>query len=201
MNIENVWQQAGGSDETLNKMLQNSAFGNLHSKLPLNKLKKTLYIGMIWAVMITTAYVTLFFIVNIWQVYIALATLIFFNIWISVDGWKLYKNINVNISSTNSLKEELQKNDSDFQRWWRIQERLGLFVYPIGGAGGFILGAVWGSGKTVEAFLYNPKMLSILGVIILILVPLGYYVAKWMFNAAYGKHLKKLKLLIDELSN
>ena len=65
----------------------------------------------------------------------------------------------------------------------------------------FILGGVEGSGKPVEVFLYNPKMLLVLGVTLLILVPLCYYGARWMFNYAYGKHLKKLKQLMDELSN
>lgn len=200
MDIENVWQQSMGSDDALNKMLQQKDFSNLHSKLPLKKLKRNLLMGLIWAAIITAFYVALFFIVPIWQVHIAIAIAILFNIIVGFDTWKLYKNINVNISTTNSLKDELQKNYSGFQRWWRIQERLGLFVYPIAAAGGFIMGGVEGSGKPVEAFLYNPKMLLILGVTLLILVPLCYYGARWMFKYAYGKHLKKLKSLIDELS-
>ncbi|HVF97842.1 MAG TPA: hypothetical protein VM871_10990, partial [Flavisolibacter sp.] len=75
------------------------------------------------------------------------------------------------------MTEELQKNYSNFQRWWHLQERLGLFVYPIGASSGFILGGFKGSGKTVEAFLYNPHMLLILCVTLLILVPLCYLMA------------------------
>ncbi len=59
---------------------------------------------------------------------------------------------------------------------------------------------VEGSGKTVEVFLYNPKMIMILVITVLVLVPICYCGARWMFNYAYGKHLKKLKNLIDELS-
>ena len=75
-----------------------------------------------------------------------------------------------------------------------------MYVYPIAIAGGFILGGVEGSGKSVEAFLYNPKILIFLGVTLLLLVPACYYGARWMYNYAYGKHLKNLKLSIDELS-
>jgi hypothetical protein len=200
MNIENVWQQSGGSDDSLNEVFHQKDFSKLPSKLPLNKLKRNLLIGIIWAVLITVVYIAVFFLVGLWQVYVALGVLILFNVLIGVDSWRLYKSINVTISTTNSLKEEMQKNYSGFQRWWRIQEKLGLFVYPVGAAGGFIMGGVLGSGKPVEAFLYNPKILLILGVTILILVPSCYYGARWMFNYAYGKHLKKLKLLINELS-
>ena len=201
MNIENTWQQSAGSDDALNKMLQTNEFSNLHSKLPLAKLKKNLLIGLILAILITAIYVVLIFFISIWQGHLAIVIAILFNIWVGLDTWKLYTNINANISATNSLKNELQKNYSGFQKWWRIQERLGLFVYPIAATGGFILGGVEGSGKPVEVFLYNPKMLLVLGVTLLILVPLCYYGARWMFNYAYGKHLKKLKQLMDELSN
>lgn len=64
----------------------------------------------------------------------------------------------------------------------------------------YVLGGVSGSEKLVEAFLYNPKILIALAVTILIFVPVCYYGARWMFNHAYGKHLKRLKTTIDNLS-
>jgi hypothetical protein len=199
MDIENIWRQGTGSDDELKKMLQQNV-NHLHSKLPLKKLKKNLFMGVIWGILITAGYVALFFFVAIWQVHISLVIGIIFNVWIIAMTWKLYRNTNETVSVSNSLKEELQKNYNAFQRWWQIQEKAGVFVYPIAAIGGFILGGVEGSGKRVEAFLYNPEMLMILGITLLILVPLCYYGARWMFNYAYGKHLKKLKLLIDELS-
>lgn len=200
MDIEYIWKQSSGSDDALNRMLEQQDYSKLHSKLPLKKLKKNLLLGMVYAALITAFYVVLYFIVHIWQVHIAIAIGTLFNIIVGVDTWKLYKSINENISTSNSLKDELEKNYSSFQRWWRIQEKLGLFVYPIAIAGGFILGGVEGSGKSVEAFLYNPKILIVLAITILIFVPICYYGARWMFHYAYGKHLKKLKSLIDELS-
>ena len=200
MDIENIWKQNSSGDDALTQMLNEQDFSKVHSKLPLKKLKKNLLYGIIYAVLITVFYVVLLFIVHIWQVHIAIVVATLFNIIVGIDSWKLYKSIDENISTSNSLKEELEKNYSRFQRWWRIQERLGLYVYPIAIAGGFILGGVEGSGKPVEAFLYNPKILIILGITILIFVPICYYGAKWMFNYAFGKHLKKLKSTIDELS-
>ncbi|MEO6670225.1 MAG: hypothetical protein ABIN36_12160 [Ferruginibacter sp.] len=200
MDIENIWQQSGGTDDALNKMLQPQDFSKLHSKSPLKKLKKNLLIGMVYAAVTTAFYVMLFFIIHIWQVHVTLIVTTIFNLVIWFDTWKLYKSINDNISTTNSLKDELQKNYAGFQRWWRIQEKMGLFVYPIAASGGFILGGVEGSGKSAEAFLYNPQMLVILAVTVLILVPICYYGSRWMFNYAYGKHLKMLKSTIDELS-
>ncbi len=200
MDIENTWQQGEGSDDMLNKMLQQTDFRTIQSKLPLKKLKRNLLMVMFWAIIITLFYIILFFFIHLWQVYIALVVVVFFNIWIMIDTWKLYKNTNENITPSNSLKQELQKNYNGFQNWWKLQQKAGLFVYPIAAAGGFITGGFWGSGKSVEAFLYNTRMITILGITVLVLVPICYYAAKWMFDYAYGKHLKKLKNLIDELS-
>jgi len=155
---------------------------------------------MFWGVLITLLYIILFFFIDIWQVHFALLIMIFFNLWLMIDTWKLYKNTDENITPSNSLKQELQKNYNSFQIWWKLQQKAGLFVYPIAATGGFILGGVEGSGKSVEVFLYNPMMIKILVVTVLMLVPICYYMAKWMFNYVYGKHLMKLKNLIDELA-
>lgn len=200
MDLENTWQQSGASDDMLNKLLQQKDFINFHSKLPLKKLKRNLLIGIFYAALITLFYIILFFFVHLWQVHVAISVGILFNIWLMINTWKLYRNTNEKITPANSLKQELQKNYNCFQYWWKLQEKAGLFVYPIAATGGFILGGVAGSGKSVEAFLYNPMMITILCITLLVLVPICYYGARWMFNHAYGKHLKKLKTLIDELS-
>lgn len=200
MDIENTWQQAGEADDMLNNMLQQTTFTNSPSQLPLKKLKKNLLTGIFWALLITGSYISLFFFNELWQVHVALVVMTIFNLWMLMGTWKLYKKTPDTITVTNSLKQELKNNYDSFQNWWKLQQKAGLFVYPIAATGGFIFGGVKGSGKTVEAFLYNPRMLTILGVTLFILVPVCYYTAKWMFNYAYGKHLKKLKALMDELN-
>ena len=200
MDLENIWQQAGSKDDMLNRILQQKNFDHLHSKLPLKKLKKNLLSGIAWAILITAGYLVLFYFIHIWQVYVALSIVIAFNIWIIILTWRLYKTIQDTITPSNSLKQELQKNYDGFQKWWAIQARLGLYVYPVAATGGFMFGGVVGSGKTVEVFLYRPSILIILAITIAIITPLCYYLSKWMFKYAYGRHLKKLKELIDELN-
>jgi hypothetical protein len=200
MDIENIWQQGGNNDDALNKLLNTTDFSKLQSRLPLKKLKLNLLIGIIWALLITIGYIVLFLVIDIWQVHVALSVLIIFNTLIMLDSWKLHKNTPSTISPSNSLKQELTLHYNSFQHWWAIQQRVSLLVYPIAVTGGFILGGTLGSNKPVETFLYNSKMLGILGVTVLIMVPLCYFGAKWMFNYAYGKHLKKIKFAIDDLS-
>ena len=200
MDIENTWQQGHKNDPDLNKLLTTSDLGKIQSKLPLKKLKQNLLIGIVSAVVISSGYLVIFFLIHIWQVQAALGVLIVFNTVILVDSWRLYRRIPATLSPSNSLKEELALHYNSFQRWWAVQQKMGLFVYPVAAAGGFVLGGTLGSGKPVAAFLDNPKMVGILGITILVLVPICYFGARWMFNYAYGKHLKQLKATIDDLS-
>jgi hypothetical protein len=90
-----------------------------------------------------------------------------------------------------------------------LQQLLAMVAYP--GKDGivcipgcrhwwFYFGRCYRFRQNSRGILYNPKMLLILGFTLLLLVPLCYGMARWMFHYAYGKHLKKLKALIDELS-
>jgi hypothetical protein len=74
----------------------------------------------------------------------------------------LYKATNPNVTPSNTLKLESQKNYDFFQQWWRMQDRVSLFIYPVAVAGGFILGGSVGSNNPLEDFLYNPKVLGFL---------------------------------------
>lgn len=200
MDIENIWRQSNPQDNDLNAMIQAGNFSQLRSRLPLQKLRTNLLTGIIGGIVITLVYLVSLFFIPIWQVNIALVVLIVFNVLILVDSWILYRNTPAFITPTQSLKEELTLHYRSFQRWWRVQERASLFVYPIAVAGGFILGGFLGSEKPVESFLYNSSMLCILGITIIVMVLACYLGARWMFGYAYGKHLAKLKSAIDELS-
>ncbi len=65
------------------------------------------------------------------------------------ESWKLYKKIPDTIIPSLSLKNQLLENYNGFQHWWSLQLKTSVLVYPIATAGGFILGGVLGSGKTV----------------------------------------------------
>ena len=200
MDIKKIWQQQPPGDDMLNDLLQHNDYKNFDSNLPLKKLKNNLLIGIFSGILISLGYVFLIFKFATWQVNISLIVLIAFNSWIIYDSWKLYRNIEDTVSSTSNLRQELENICSGFQKWWSLQQRSRLFVYPVALTGGFIMGGVLGSGKSVDAFLYNSKMLSILGVTILILVPVCYYLAKWIFRYVYGKYLVDIKQMIKELT-
>jgi hypothetical protein len=199
MDMENIWQQGGHGDDALNRLLEKGHFNRLQSGLPFKKIKSNLLTGMAWALLVTAGYIVVLFFFPLWEICIALGVLILFNTLIMIESWKLYRKMPSAITPSNSLKQELTLHCKSLQRWWSVQQKISLFVYPIAVAGGFILGGFLGSGKPVESFLYNSKMLGILGITILTVVPICYFGARWIFNYAYGKYLRQLKATIDDL--
>lgn len=93
-----------GDDDLLNEAVKRNNSGYTASKLPLKKLKRHLFAGIISAVVITCGYLALFFFVSIWQVLAALTVMVAFNIWIMAESWQLYKNLNC-LNITRSIAE------------------------------------------------------------------------------------------------
>ncbi len=199
MDIESTWQQQITGDDLLDKMISKGHISKLESRMPLKRLRDNLLTGIVIASLSTLAYLLLCLYISEWLVYMSLFILIVFNIFIIADSWKLYAKTPSNIKVSHSLKEELELHYKSFNRWWKLQQKISLFIYPIAISGGFILGGSVGSGKPVEEFLYNSVMLGILVITIIVFMPICYFFARWMFRYTYGKHLKQLKSTIDEL--
>ncbi|MBK6346739.1 MAG: hypothetical protein IPF68_12540 [Bacteroidales bacterium] len=201
MDSKKVWQNIGGEEGMLENLMKEGNFSRIHSKHPLSKLRNTLRISIFLSAMITMVYILFIFLIPVWQITLALIILTLYNLFIVYDSRKLYKKLPDGVLPENSLKEELSFHYGAFMQWWHLQQRTSIFIYPVAAAGGFIWGGMMGSGKTVEAFLYNPAMLIILGIILLVLVPLSYWFARILFQQMYGRHLKKLKQLIESMES
>ncbi|MCG7859559.1 hypothetical protein MD537_21455, partial [Flavihumibacter sediminis] len=65
--------------------------------------------------------------------------------------------------------------------------------------GGYLSGGILGSGKTIEELMTKPIFVYALPVTMLVLIPICYWLAKWMFNKSFGKHLRSLEGIIHSL--
>ncbi|MBC7886741.1 MAG: hypothetical protein H7Z13_02555 [Ferruginibacter sp.] len=200
MSIENTWSQINDQpDDDLSSVLHQPRLSKRSSHNPLDKIKRNLLINMIWGIIICVFYIVVIIYFRIWQVQIALAIVLIFSLWALYTAYSVYKKINTNISSANSLLIELKRHQQTITGWMHAQQRAGLFIYPVSAAGGFMLGGVIGSGKPVEVFMSKPIVLIALLIIILLLVPACYYLAKWMCRYSFGKHLDALQKNINDL--
>nr|MBC7612753.1 hypothetical protein [Pseudopedobacter sp.] len=124
---------------------------------------------------------------------------LFFTDWAGYAGFQLYKSIETNVTA-NNLLSELKRVVYILEEWIGVQCKVAIFVYPISATGGYFLGGVIGSGKTVGQFMSRPFVVYAFIITIIILMPICYYLSKWMFNYSFGKSIKQMQKLIDELT-
>lgn len=196
--LQEIWQQEPNGGDLLEQMLQRKTFRQSNIQTPLSRLKRNLAIHIGYAIIITLGYALITWHFTFWQVQACLVLLILFNIWAMVKSYGLYKNIDLNLSASNVL-EELKKHDRAFTEWEKQSMRAGLMIYPFAAAGGFMLGGAIGSGKPPEIWLSNDRIMLIMAVVVVVLVPLGYLLAKWMTRVAFGKYVMQIRERINEL--
>ncbi|HEX4875046.1 MAG TPA: hypothetical protein VFV31_00135 [Chitinophagaceae bacterium] len=200
MSLEQQWKQLDEQgDEELRSLLQPRKLQRLQSRNPLQKIKSLIVAGLIFSVAITALYGYLLVAYPYWPITVSLIVVIGFNVWVSVTSWQLYRQINPFVQE--AVLQEMQHYYNSVMNWYRLQERVALFVYPVALAGGFLLGGMEGSGKSIEQIMSKPIMWVALGICMLILVPLCWWFARWMFRKSFGRYLKQLKQNMDALSS
>lgn len=201
MDDQNRWKDWKPVDEELNRMLRPGFSRRLNPNHPLEKLKVNLVINMAWGLLITLAYLVIILVYPIWPVVLALLITSAFNVIVLKGAMNLYRSIRTTISGEVSLLESLKKHHADIEAWGRLQLKMAIWVYPFATAGGYILGGTIGSGKSLDQLMQQQSFVWVLPLAILVFVPVGYLVARWMFKKAFGRHLAALELTIKALEN
>lgn len=200
MSNNNTWNDINeAQDDDLAALLKPSRLSGITSNHPLEKIKRNLRINMIWAVVLCALYIFLIFRFPIWQVQLCVAVVLLFTLWALYTAYAQYKQMNSHVSPMNAVLDELKRHYQSINHWMRTQQLVALFIYPISATGGFMLGGVSGSGKSVASFISKPPVLIALLIALAVLVPACWFLTKWMFRYSFGKHMKKLKENIDAL--
>lgn len=200
MNIENNWKKSQGSnDQDLSDLLELSNINRLTSKNPLQLIRRNLFWNIILGVIICLGYLFLIYYFPVWQIQAPIFITLIFSVWAVYTAMVEYKKLNSNSSGQNSVLDELKKHQNSINQWMKIQTRIALYIYPVSATGGFMLGGMLGSEKSVEIFMAKPMMWAILILVLLVLVPVCHYCAKWMFKLSFGNHLEAIEQNIIDL--
>jgi len=195
MSIEKTWGEINtGNDDDLSKLLHTPKLSKLISHNPLQKIKKNLLINMIWTILICMFYVVVIIYFKQWPIQLSIGIVLIFSIWALYTTYLQYKKIDTSVASACSLLSELKRHLASIANWAKTQQKVALFIYSVSLTGGFMMGGVLGSGgKSIETFMSQPFVWKSFIVCLIVLVPASHYLAKWMFNYAFGKHLNALK--------
>lgn len=199
MDIEKLWQAHQPQAENLPGLPQLIQKPASARPSPLKRMKRMLKINMGCAVVIAAIYIVVIGLVHEWQVQLLIGIALVFTLWGALSAWRLYKRVDDAVLA-GSLLTELQRNRDALQAWLRLQIKVSVCVYPFCVAGGFLLGGVIGTGKSVEVLMSRPHMLLWLTAAIIILAPIGYGLTKWMFRQSFQKVVIQLDSHIRQLT-
>lgn len=200
MSAEQIWSDMGNDkDNDLSSLIKRAGLSSRPSKNPLQKIRQGLLINIGWGILISLGYVAVIFYFPVWMVQLCMGIVLLFNTWAIYTACLQYKRIQMVQKAAGNLLDEMRHYHDSVTGWMKTQQRVALFVYPVSATGGFLLGAVLGSSKPVEYFISKPLFIILLLVCIAVLVPLCYYLARWLFNKSFGKYLLALKQNITAL--
>jgi uncharacterized membrane protein len=201
MNLEENWKDLPAqTDDDLSALLKPGKLNTLRSNHPLITIQRNLRYNIGFGVIISLLYIWVFIQFPFWQVYVCIGIVFLFTVLGTYHGYSLLQRLKADPGDLPLLKT-LEFQHEMIKRWIRLQERVAVAVYPFAAAGGFMIGGYEGSGKSIEEFMGKGLVQIILVVVIVVLVPLGYWLAKWMNKVAFGNHLNKLKENIEELKS
>ena len=199
MSLEELWKDTDGGDDDLSSLIK-PGISKLSSKDPLTKLKRNLLAGAILGLVIAVIYIYIMAKFPVWQVFLCIGIVFAFTLWASIKTFHLYREISRTVPG-NNLLQELENHYAKIKKWMSIQEQAGLLIYPVSAAGGFMIGGSVGAGKSITEIMQKPVMIITLLITIAILVPICFYLAKWMNKKAFGKYAEQLKQNIELLKS
>ena len=196
---QNDWEHFHSRDELPEELLSAEKLSNLHSQHPLEKIRSNLLIGIVVGIATTLVYLIILYYFDQWLIRAPLLIVLGFNLFILRSSLLLHSSISNTGLHEQNLLQELSQHRSAIKKWWKIQEQFSLFVYPFAVAAGFLAGGILGSGDRELTFIQQREMLILLGTAILILTPLCFFSARYIFRYYYGQHLSTIEKNIESL--
>ena len=196
MDLQEVWKKL--ETNKLEKPVVGAVEVRRKSKHPVQKLK-TVYLQTTgFSIAFLLMFIILFFLFHEPLVKGGLGLVVICYIFFFIINFSMYRKINVVLPVDQSLKAALQHTHDFITENIRFQERTALFIYPVAGTAGFMMGGSAGGGDVIK-MMQDTTVIIVLVAVLVILTPLCYYLAKWMYKVSYGKCLKELKEMITEL--
>lgn len=197
MNLQEVWKRM--ESEKLTRPVLGAVEVRKKSNHPVAKLKRAYLISTGFAFFFLLGFIALFFAFDAPIIKGSLVLVILGYIFFLIVNLSMYRKINEELPVDQSLRTVLAHTHAFISDNIRFQERVALFIYPVAATAGFLVGL--GSGGDVNVLLEKRAVLILLLAVIVVLTPLAFYLARWMYKVSYGTCLTEIRQLIDELDN
>ncbi len=196
MNLQETWKKL--ESEKLCLPIPEQMQARNDYKLPLQKLQNVYRINSWFLVAFLCGFVMLCFVFHEPVVKGGLFLLILIYMLGLAANRSMSKKLELTVSWDQSIKSSLEQIYSSVSSHVRYQERIGLFIYPLAGLVGFLMG-IAAVSDNFSNLIRQKSILLLLLTLLLMLTPLCFWVTKQLHARSYGKYLNDLKQLIHEL--
>jgi hypothetical protein len=199
MDLDKIWGELGKEPVEGVLIKGQQQLKNVKSLHPLIEVRNNLRITNIWGIVISIGYIVLMIFYPYWQVILGFSIVLTFNIVFILQGIKLRKQLPLSVDAGHSMLHEMKVHHAALTKWIENQMYAARFVFPVAAASGFMMGGIWGSGKSLEQ-LFTKPIFPISMIISAVLFSFaGMWLARKMFGISYQKFLNRLKVNIDQL--
>lgn len=193
MKIEDTWKSIDSplSTDEIQKGLKTKPADVLR------KLNKRLWWKIAFTVLFTPVYIAMVFYLTDWLPQLLFGILASFHIVGLVFYIQRYRKAKqLNMASANVV-ETLKLYAVNVRSTIRMEELLGLMLYPIAGSAGFFFSLL--EKMRLEEALNDQRIWIVLLISIVVITPLAHLLARWMNKKTFSKLLKQLDERIYEL--
>ncbi|WP_316821030.1 hypothetical protein [Pedobacter gandavensis] len=164
----------------------------------LSLLKKNLYIKFLWARGISISFFIGLIFTDAPLKYCFLALILAYELGIYFAKQQM-KTIRYDLNYADATKSVLSEQLQAIKQTLKIERIWGLIMIPFAGPTGFIMIKI-AKGKEASELFTDPKMLTIIFLLMLLGIPL-IYLAEKMNKVAFGKYLAKLESQLQQMEN
>ena len=199
MDLDKIWGELGKEPVEGGLIKGQCQLKNVKSLHPLIEVRNNLRITNFWGIVISMGYIVLMILYPYWQVLLGFSVVLTFNIVFIVQGIKLRRQLPRSVDAGHSMLQEMKVHHAAVVKWINNQMYAARFVFPVAAASGFMMGGIWGSGKSLELLFTKPIFPISMAVSAVVFSFAGLWLARKMFGISYKKFLDRLQVNIDLL--
>lgn len=199
MDLDKIWGELGNEAGDSGLIKHPAALQDVKSLHPLIEVRNKLRITNVFGIVISVGYIILMLIYPFWQVLLGFSVVLTFNIVFIVQGIKIRRQLPKSVDAGHSMLHEMKLHHAAVSKWIANQMYAARYVFPVAAATGFMMGGVWGSGKTIEQLFTKPVFPIMMIISAMLFSFAGMWLARKMFDLSYKKFLDRLQWNIDQL--
>lgn len=174
---------------------------DFYSQHPALKLQHSLKISMGFAVTLMLFVALLIPLFAPWPIRLLLLLVAVGYLFFLAVNYRTWRQVKTTLQEAmvNNVRSALRQVHHTIYRSIRFQERAALLLYPVSIVAGFMAGVFLANPSAFPEEMQSRDSQILMLTCLVLLTPLTWLAARWLYKISYDKYLTELNLLADEL--